>query len=196
MADACSQRANRSDVPARRQRDERLASRRFSFHRAFADRRLMAQISTDTGDSMRKVRAGGIAIMAVVLGLALAGCGSDEKKAEADHLEADQLSRRRPHLSPGGGRQAQRLDSRLHQAERHHRNAGEARRSGISRNQPSVPARLGGHGSPDTCSGLGAESSSPATRRWPPTRRRSSRCCRSCRATSTRRRSSSSRRAR
>jgi Probable lipoprotein LpqN len=42
----------------------------------------MAQISTDTGDSMRKVRAGGIAIMAVMVGLALAGCGSDEKKAE------------------------------------------------------------------------------------------------------------------
>ena len=32
---------------------------------------------------MRTVRAGGIAIMAVVLGLALAGCGSDEKKADA-----------------------------------------------------------------------------------------------------------------
>jgi hypothetical protein len=31
---------------------------------------------------MRTVRAGGIAIMAVVLGLGLAGCGSDEKKAE------------------------------------------------------------------------------------------------------------------
>src|SRR6476619_938782 len=43
----------------------------------------MAQISTETGDSMRKVRAGGIAIMAVVVGLALAGCGSDEKKVEA-----------------------------------------------------------------------------------------------------------------
>ena len=43
----------------------------------------MAQISTDTGDSMRTVRAGGFAMMAVVLGLALAGCGSDEKKADA-----------------------------------------------------------------------------------------------------------------
>lgn len=32
---------------------------------------------------MRKVRAGGIAIMAVVVGVALAGCGSDEKKDEA-----------------------------------------------------------------------------------------------------------------
>ena len=32
---------------------------------------------------MRKVRAGGIAIMAVIVGLALAGCGSDEKKDEA-----------------------------------------------------------------------------------------------------------------
>lgn len=32
---------------------------------------------------MRKVRAGGIAIMAVIVGLALAGCGSDEKKTEA-----------------------------------------------------------------------------------------------------------------
>ena len=32
---------------------------------------------------MRTVRAGGIAMMAVVLGLALAGCGSDEKKADA-----------------------------------------------------------------------------------------------------------------
>jgi hypothetical protein len=42
----------------------------------------MAQISTDPGDSMGKVRAGGLAIMAVVLGLALAGCGSDDKKAE------------------------------------------------------------------------------------------------------------------
>ncbi|RDH76227.1 hypothetical protein DVS77_22525 [Mycolicibacterium moriokaense] len=31
---------------------------------------------------MRKVRAGGIAIMAVMVGLALAGCGSGEKKAE------------------------------------------------------------------------------------------------------------------
>jgi hypothetical protein len=31
---------------------------------------------------MTKVRAGGIAIMAVLLGLALGGCGSDEKKAE------------------------------------------------------------------------------------------------------------------
>jgi hypothetical protein len=43
----------------------------------------MAQISTDTGDSMRKVRAGGIALMAVIVGLALAGCGSKEKKDEA-----------------------------------------------------------------------------------------------------------------
>jgi hypothetical protein len=42
----------------------------------------MAQISTDTGDPMTRVRAGGIAIMAVVLGLALAGCGSNEKKSE------------------------------------------------------------------------------------------------------------------
>jgi probable lipoprotein LpqN len=32
---------------------------------------------------MKRVRAGGIAIMAVVVGLALAGCGSDEKKAES-----------------------------------------------------------------------------------------------------------------
>jgi hypothetical protein len=40
----------------------------------------MARISTDTGDPMRRVRAGGIAIVAVVLGLALAGCGSDENK--------------------------------------------------------------------------------------------------------------------
>ena len=32
---------------------------------------------------MSKVRAGGVAIMAVIVGLALAGCGSDEKKAEA-----------------------------------------------------------------------------------------------------------------
>ena len=32
---------------------------------------------------MRTVRAGGIAIMTVVLGLALAGCGSDEKKSDA-----------------------------------------------------------------------------------------------------------------
>lgn len=32
---------------------------------------------------MRTVRAGGIAIMAVVLGLGLAGCGSDEKKADS-----------------------------------------------------------------------------------------------------------------
>lgn len=32
---------------------------------------------------MRKVRAGGIAAMAVIVGLALAGCGSEEKKAEA-----------------------------------------------------------------------------------------------------------------
>jgi hypothetical protein len=31
---------------------------------------------------MRTVRAGGIAIMAVVVGLALGGCGSDEKKSE------------------------------------------------------------------------------------------------------------------
>jgi hypothetical protein len=31
---------------------------------------------------MRRVRAGGIAIMAVVLGLALAGCGSNDKKSE------------------------------------------------------------------------------------------------------------------
>jgi hypothetical protein len=31
---------------------------------------------------MRRVRAGGIAIMAVVLGLALAGCSSNEKKSE------------------------------------------------------------------------------------------------------------------
>ena len=47
----------------------------------------MAQISTDTGDSMIRVRAGGIAIMAVILGLALAGCGSDEKKDEASASE-------------------------------------------------------------------------------------------------------------
>jgi hypothetical protein len=32
---------------------------------------------------MNKVRAGGIAILAVVLGIALAGCGSNDKKAEA-----------------------------------------------------------------------------------------------------------------
>ena len=32
---------------------------------------------------MRTVRAGGIAIMAVVVGLALAGCGSDEKTSDA-----------------------------------------------------------------------------------------------------------------
>jgi probable lipoprotein LpqN len=32
---------------------------------------------------MRNVRAGGIAILAVVLGIGLAGCGSDEKKDEA-----------------------------------------------------------------------------------------------------------------
>ena len=64
---------------------------------AFADRRLMAQISTDTGDPMRTVRAGGIAIMAVVLGLALAGCGSDEKKAEATaSKKEDQLVGRAP----------------------------------------------------------------------------------------------------
>lgn len=31
---------------------------------------------------MRKLRAGGIAIVAVAVGLSLAGCGSDEKKAE------------------------------------------------------------------------------------------------------------------
>ncbi|WNG91966.1 LpqN/LpqT family lipoprotein [Mycobacterium sp. ITM-2016-00318] len=43
----------------------------------------MAQISTDTGDPMRKLRAGGIAILAVVLGLGLASCSSDEKKDDA-----------------------------------------------------------------------------------------------------------------
>jgi hypothetical protein len=43
----------------------------------------MAQISTDTGDPMKTVRAGVIAILAVVLGIALAGCGSNDKKAEA-----------------------------------------------------------------------------------------------------------------
>lgn len=32
---------------------------------------------------MRKVRAGGIAIMAVIVGLALAGCGSEDKKVAA-----------------------------------------------------------------------------------------------------------------
>ena len=36
---------------------------------------------------MKRVRAGGIAIMAVIVGLALAGCGSDEKKDEASASE-------------------------------------------------------------------------------------------------------------
>ena len=36
---------------------------------------------------MKRVRAGGIAIMAVIIGLALAGCGSDEKKDEASASE-------------------------------------------------------------------------------------------------------------
>jgi ABC-type phosphate transport system substrate-binding protein len=43
----------------------------------------MAQISTDTGEAMRKLRVGGIAILAVTVGLSLAGCSSDEKKTEA-----------------------------------------------------------------------------------------------------------------
>src|SRR3954465_14059374 len=46
----------------------RRTSPRVSVRKSFADRRLMAQISTDTGDPMRKLRAGGIAIMAVAVG--------------------------------------------------------------------------------------------------------------------------------
>jgi hypothetical protein len=56
----------------------------------------MAQISTDTGDSMRKVRAGGIAIMAVIVGLALAGCGSDDKKAEPTTSSSTSSSKAAP----------------------------------------------------------------------------------------------------
>src|SRR6476469_7005654 len=56
----------------------------------------MAQISTDTGESMRKVRAGGIAIMAVIVGLALAGCGSDEKKGEATTSSSTSSSKAAP----------------------------------------------------------------------------------------------------
>ena len=41
---------------------------------------------------MRTVRAGGIAIMAVVLGLALAGCGSDEKKSKETSKETTSSS--------------------------------------------------------------------------------------------------------
>ena len=69
----------------------------------------MAQISTDTGDSMRRVRAGGIAIMAVIVGLALAGCGSDDKKAEATTSSSTSSSKAAPPVA--GGRQAQRHDS-------------------------------------------------------------------------------------
>jgi hypothetical protein len=43
----------------------------------------MAQISTETGDPMKKLRAGGIAILAVAVGLGLSGCGSDDKTVEA-----------------------------------------------------------------------------------------------------------------
>jgi Probable lipoprotein LpqN len=41
---------------------------------------------------MTSVRAGGIAIMAVVLGLALAGCGSDDKKADATSSKKETTS--------------------------------------------------------------------------------------------------------
>ncbi len=41
---------------------------------------------------MRKVRAGGVAMMAVVLGLALAGCGSNDKKTEATSSKASSSS--------------------------------------------------------------------------------------------------------
>jgi Probable lipoprotein LpqN len=43
----------------------------------------MAQISTEAGDPMKKLRARGIAILAVAVGLGLSGCGSDDKKVEA-----------------------------------------------------------------------------------------------------------------
>jgi Probable lipoprotein LpqN len=43
----------------------------------------MAQISTETGDPMKKLRVGGIAILAVAVGLGLSACGSDDKKVEA-----------------------------------------------------------------------------------------------------------------
>ena len=45
---------------------------------------------------MRKVRAGGIAIMAVIVGLALAGCGSDDKKAEPTTSSSTSSSKAAP----------------------------------------------------------------------------------------------------
>ncbi len=45
---------------------------------------------------MRTLRAGGIAIMAVVVGLALAGCGSNEKKTEATSSKASSSSSAAP----------------------------------------------------------------------------------------------------
>ncbi len=45
---------------------------------------------------MTTMRAGGIAIMAVVLGLAMAGCGSDEKKEEADGSQVSTSSSAAP----------------------------------------------------------------------------------------------------
>ena len=45
---------------------------------------------------MRRVRAGGIAIMAVIAGLALAGCGSDDKKAEPTTSSSTSSSKAAP----------------------------------------------------------------------------------------------------
>ena len=51
---------------------------------------------------MKKLRAGGIAILAVALGLGLAGCGSDEKKAEETTSSSKPRSSAAPATSARG----------------------------------------------------------------------------------------------
>ena len=88
---------------------------------------------------MGTTRAGGIAIAVLAVGLALSGCGSDKK---TDSSVVEGAAARRAHPAPRrpprpGGNQPD--DRRLHQAEQHHRDAGQARRPGYADDRPAGP---------------------------------------------------------
>ena len=126
---------------------------------------------------MRRVRAGGIAIVAVVLGLAMAGCGSDEKKDEATISKATTSPSAAPTTS---------VKAKPNKSIPDYIKENGITEAPVKRGDPGspeinlpVPARLGEHGSPDTRVGVGRESSSPAIPRRPPIRPRSLRFSRS-----------------
>ena len=143
---------------------------------------------------MRKVRAGGIAIMAVIVGLALAGCGSDEKKAEATTSSSTSSSKAAP-----PSQEAAKPNATI---------ADYIKQNGIT----ETPVKRGDPGSPDIdlpfppgwedmgpetpAVGLGRNQvhRRPGDGRRPADDHRAA--VEAARATSTRRRSSSSRRAR